>query len=59
MKSHRHRPDPPGRCYDRGICGPAGPEYAFLAWLPGRPDGGQLARAGNGQLPEVPALYAV
>lgn len=32
----------------------AGPEYALLAWLLGRSDGGELSREGNGQLPEVP-----
>jgi maleylpyruvate isomerase len=36
----------------------AGPEYALLAWLLGRSDGGDLAREGNGQLPQVPTLYA-
>jgi len=36
----------------------AGPEYALLAWLLGRSDGGELAREGNGGLPEVPPLYA-
>ena len=32
----------------------AGPEYALLAWLLGRSDGGELSREGNGRLPEVP-----
>jgi maleylpyruvate isomerase len=36
----------------------AGPEYALLAWLLGRSDGGDLAREGNGQLPQMPVLYA-
>jgi len=36
----------------------AGPEYALLAWLLRRSDGGQLTREGNGPLPEVPPLYA-
>jgi len=36
----------------------AGPEYAILAWLIGRSDGGDLARAGNAPLPEVPQLYS-
>jgi len=36
----------------------AGPEYALLAWLLGRSDGGELSCAGNGRLPEVPPLYA-
>ncbi|MGH3422339.1 MAG: maleylpyruvate isomerase family mycothiol-dependent enzyme, partial [Streptosporangiaceae bacterium] len=35
----------------------AGPEYALLAWLLGRSDGGELSREGNGQLPEVPPFY--
>ena len=35
-----------------------GPEYALLSWLLGRSDGGELSRAGNGPLPEVPPLYA-
>ena len=35
-----------------------GPEYALLAWLLGRSDGGELSREGNGQVPEVPPLYA-
>jgi len=36
----------------------AGPEYALLAWLLGRSDGGGLACEGKGPLPEVPPLYA-
>lgn len=36
-----------------------GPEPALLAWLLGRSDGSELARAGNGQLPAPPSLYAV
>jgi maleylpyruvate isomerase len=36
----------------------AGPEYALLAWLLGRSDGGELSRAGDGRAPEVPSLYA-
>ena len=36
----------------------AAPEYALLAWLIGRSDGGELSRAGNAELPEVPTLYA-
>jgi len=36
----------------------AGPEYALLAWLLGRSDGGELSCVGNGRLPEVPPLYA-
>jgi maleylpyruvate isomerase len=36
----------------------AGPEYALLAWLLGRSDGGELSCEGNGRLPEVPPLYA-
>ena len=36
----------------------AGPEYALLAWLLGRSDGGELSRGGNGRVPEVPPLYA-
>lgn len=36
-----------------------GPEYALLAWLVGRSHNGELVGAGNGPLPEVPALYAV
>ena len=36
----------------------AGPEYALLAWLLGRSDGGELSRDGSGPLPEVPSLYA-
>ncbi len=36
----------------------AGPEYALLAWLLGRSDGGELSREGNGRVPEVPPLYA-
>lgn len=35
-----------------------GPEYALLAWLPGRSDGGGLSLEGNGRLPEVPPPYA-
>jgi maleylpyruvate isomerase len=34
-----------------------GPEYALLAWLLGRSDGGELSQAGNGRLPRVPPLY--
>jgi maleylpyruvate isomerase len=36
----------------------AGAEYALLAWLLGRSDGGELSWEGNGRLPEVPPLYA-
>jgi maleylpyruvate isomerase len=36
----------------------AGPEYALLAWLTGRSDGGELSREGTARLPEVPTLYA-
>jgi maleylpyruvate isomerase len=36
----------------------AGPEYALLAWLLGRSDGGELSYEGNGRLPEIPPLYA-
>ena len=36
----------------------AGPEYALLAWLLGRSDGGQLSSEGNGRLPALPPLYA-
>jgi maleylpyruvate isomerase len=36
----------------------AGPEWALLAWLLGRSDGGELAREGNGRLPHVPPIYA-
>ena len=36
----------------------AGPEYALLAWLLGRSDGGELSREGIARLPEVPPLYA-
>ena len=32
----------------------AGPEYALLAWLLGRSDGGELSREGIVRLPEVP-----
>jgi len=35
----------------------AGPEYALLAWLLGRSDGGELSREGIVRLPEVPRLY--
>ena len=35
----------------------AGPEYALLAWLLGRSDGGELSREGIVRLPEVPHLY--
>ncbi len=35
----------------------AGPEYALLAWLLGRSDGGELFLDGTGRLPEVPTLY--
>jgi maleylpyruvate isomerase len=35
----------------------AGPEYALLAWLLGRSDGGDLSREGTGRLPGVPTLY--
>lgn len=37
----------------------AGPEYALLAWLLGRSDGGGLSRDGRARLPAVPAFYAV
>jgi maleylpyruvate isomerase len=52
-----------GRVHEAGEMNPAapviaGPEYALLAWLLGRSDGGELAREGDGPLPEVPALYA-
>ena len=52
-----------GRVHEAGDMTPAspviaGPEYALLAWLLGRSDGGELSREGNGQLPEVPPLYA-
>lgn len=52
-----------GRVHDAGEMRPAapvitGPEYALLAWLLGRSDGGELARTGNGPLPPVPPLYA-
>jgi maleylpyruvate isomerase len=52
-----------GRVHEAGEMNPAapviaGPEYALLAWLLGRSDGGELAREGNGPLPEVPVLYA-
>jgi maleylpyruvate isomerase len=52
-----------GRVHEAGEMNPAapviaGPEYALLAWLLGRSDGGELAREGNGPLPEVPPLYA-
>jgi maleylpyruvate isomerase len=36
----------------------AGQEYALLAWLLGRSDGGDLARAGNAGLPQLPQIYA-
>ena len=36
----------------------AGPEYALLAWLLGRSDGGELSGEGNCPLPEAPPLYA-
>ena len=35
----------------------AGPEYALLAWLLGRSDGGELSYEGMIRLPEVPPLY--
>jgi maleylpyruvate isomerase len=52
-----------GRVHEAGDMTPAspviaGPEYALLAWLLGRSDGGELSREGNGRLPEVPPLYA-
>lgn len=52
-----------GRVREAGQMNPAvpviaGPEYALLAWLLGRSDGGGLRREGNGRLPEVPPLYA-
>jgi maleylpyruvate isomerase len=52
-----------GRVHEAGAMNPAplvvtGPEYALLAWLLGRSDGGDLAREGNGPLPGVPPLYA-
>jgi maleylpyruvate isomerase len=52
-----------GRVHEAGEITPAapviaGPEYALLAWLLGRSDGGELTREGNGPLPEVPPLYA-
>jgi maleylpyruvate isomerase len=52
-----------GRVRDAGEINPAapviaGPEYALLAWLLGRSDGGELTCAGNGRLPQVPPLYA-
>ncbi len=52
-----------GRVHEAGVIDPAapviaGPEYALLAWLLGRSDGAELAREGNGRLPEVPPLYA-
>jgi maleylpyruvate isomerase len=52
-----------GRVHEAGETTPAtpviaGPEYALLAWLLGRSDGGELTREGNGPLPEVPPLYA-
>ena len=51
-----------GRVHEAGAMNPAalvvaGPEYALLAWLVGRSDGSELAREGNGPLPEVPPLY--
>jgi maleylpyruvate isomerase len=52
-----------GRVHEAGEITPAapviaGPEYALLAWLLGRSDGGGLACEGKGPLPEVPPLYA-
>ena len=52
-----------GRVHEVGDMTPAtpvvaGPEYALLAWLLGRSDGGELSREGNGRLAEVPPLYA-
>ena len=52
-----------GRVYEAGeltAAAPvvAGPEYALLAWLIGRSDGGELTCAGNRSLPAVPVLYA-
>jgi maleylpyruvate isomerase len=52
-----------GRVHEAGEVNPAapviaGPEYALLAWLLGRSDGSELAREGNGPLPDVPPLYA-
>jgi maleylpyruvate isomerase len=37
----------------------AGPEYALLAWLLGRSNGGELSHDGSGRLPDVPAFYPV
>jgi hypothetical protein len=55
--SHRHRVYEVG---DVTSASPviAGPEYALLAWLIGRSDGGELSREGIVRLPEVPQLYA-
>jgi maleylpyruvate isomerase len=52
-----------GRVHEAGEITPAapviaGPEHALLAWLLGRSGGGELAREGNGTLPDVPPLYA-
>jgi maleylpyruvate isomerase len=50
-----------GRVHQAGELGPVvtGPEYALLAWLLGRSDGGELSVQGRDGLPEVPQLYAV
>jgi hypothetical protein len=52
-----------GRVHEAGEITPAapviaGPEHALLAWLLGRSGGGELAREGNGTLPDVPPLCA-
>ena len=52
-----------GRVYEADEMNPpaqvvAGPEYALLAWLLRRSDGGELIREGNGPLPEAPPLFA-
>ncbi len=52
-----------GRVYEAGDISSAsqvvaGQEYALLAWILGRSDGGELSREGNGRLPQVPPLYA-
>lgn len=52
-----------GRVHEAGDTASAparivGPEYALLAWLLGRSDGGQLSSEGNGRLPALPPLYA-